>query len=123
MLTDAKAYSGIAVKDMEEARKFYADKLGIRTSEEYGLMWLEHGNGCRTLIYEQPSAEPASYTVLNFDIDDIEAVVDRLAEREVVFERYEDFQQDERGIFRDEGPYIAWFMDPSGNLLSVLQEK
>jgi len=123
MLTDAKAYSGIAVRDMGEARAFYADVLGVRTSEEYGLVWLDHGNGCRTLVYEQPSAVPASYTVLNFEIDDIEAVVDGLVKSGVTIERYEDFEQDERGVFRDEGPYIAWFKDPTGNLLSVLQEK
>lgn len=123
MLNDAKAYSGIAVNDMSEARAFYADALGIRTSEEYGLMWLNHGNGCRTLIYEQSSAVPASYMVLNFEVGDIEAVVDGLVESGVTLERYEDFEQDERGIFRDEGPYIAWFKDPTGNILSVLQEK
>ena len=123
MLTQASAYSGIAVGDMREARTFYAETLGVRTSEEYGLMWLHHANGRDTLVYEQPSAQPASYTVLNFEVDDIDSAVDGLRERGVAFERYEGIEQDERGIFRDEGPYIAWFKDPSGNVLSVLQEK
>ncbi len=123
MFADTKAYSGIAVKDLSEARRFYGDALGIRTSEEYGLMWLHLAGGRDTLIYEQDDASPASFTVLNFQVDDIDAAVDALREAEVEMERYEGFEQDERGIFREEGPYIAWFKDPSGNVLSVLQEK
>ena len=123
MLSEAGAYSGIAVQDMAEARRFYAETLGVRTSEEYGLMWLHHASDRRTLIYEQPSAEPASFTVLNFEVPDIDSAVDGLVERGVDFERFEGIEQDERGVFREEGPYIAWFKDPSGNVLSVLQEK
>jgi catechol 2,3-dioxygenase-like lactoylglutathione lyase family enzyme len=123
MLADTKAYSGIAVKDMQQAREFYADTLGLRTSEEYGLLWLHLAGGRDTLVYEQPDATPASFTILNFEVDDIDAVVDALAARDVRFERYDSMDQDERGVFRAEGPYIAWFKDPSGNLLSVLQEK
>jgi catechol 2,3-dioxygenase-like lactoylglutathione lyase family enzyme len=123
MLADAKAYSGLAVKDMQQAREFYADTLGLRTSEEYGLLWLHLASGRDTLVYEQPDATPASFTILNFEVDDIDAVVDALAARDVRFERYDSMDQDERGVFRAEGPYIAWFKDPSGNLLSVLQEK
>lgn len=123
MLADAKAYSGLAVKDMQQAREFYADTLGLRTSEEYGLLWLHLAGGRDTLVYEQPDATPASFTILNFEVDDIDAVVDALAARGVRFERYDSMDQDERGVFRAEGPYIAWFKDPSGNLLSVLQEK
>jgi catechol 2,3-dioxygenase-like lactoylglutathione lyase family enzyme len=123
MLADAKAYSGIAVKDMQQAREFYADTLGLRTSEEYGLLWLHLASGRDTLVYEQPDATPASFTILNFEVNDIDAVVDALAARDVRFERYDSMDQDERGVFRAEGPYIAWFKDPSGNLLSVLQEK
>jgi catechol 2,3-dioxygenase-like lactoylglutathione lyase family enzyme len=122
MLSETSAYSGIAVRDMAEARRFYAETLGVRTSEEYGLMWLHHANDHRTLVYEQPSAEPASYTVLNFEVDDIDTAVDGLAGQGVDFERFDGFEQDERGVFRDEGPHIAWFKDPSGNVLSVLQE-
>lgn len=123
MLADAKAYSGLAVKDMQQAREFYADTLGLRTSEEYGLLWLHLAGGRDTLVYEQPDATPASFTILNFEVNDIDAVVDALAARGVRFERYDSMDQDERGVFRAEGPYIAWFKDPSGNLLSVLQEK
>jgi catechol 2,3-dioxygenase-like lactoylglutathione lyase family enzyme len=123
MLSDTSAYSGVAVRDMAEARRFYAEILGLHTSEEYGLMWLHHANGRDTLVYEQPSAQPASYTVLNFEVEDIDATVDGLRERGLEFIRYEGVEQDERGVFREEGPYIAWFRDPSGNLLSVLQEK
>jgi catechol 2,3-dioxygenase-like lactoylglutathione lyase family enzyme len=123
MLADTKAYSGLAVKDMQQARAFYADTLGLRTSEEYGLLWLHLASGRDTLVYEQPDATPASFTILNFEVNDIDAVVDALAARDVRFERYDSMDQDERGVFRAEGPYIAWFKDPSGNLLSVLQEK
>jgi catechol 2,3-dioxygenase-like lactoylglutathione lyase family enzyme len=123
MLTDTTAYSGIAVADMAAARRFYADTLGLRTSKEYGLLWLHHAGDRRTLVYEQPTARPASYTVLNFEVDDIDPVVVGLAGRGVAFERYDDFEQDEHGVFRQEGPFIAWFRDPSGNVLSVLQER
>jgi catechol 2,3-dioxygenase-like lactoylglutathione lyase family enzyme len=123
MLANAKAYSGIAVRDMEGARRFYGEALGLRTFEEYGLMWLHLAGGRDTLVYEQSDATPASFTILNFEVDDIDEAVDALAARGVRFERYEGVAQDEKGVFRDEGPYIAWFKDPSGNVLSVLQEK
>lgn len=123
MFTDTKAYSGIAVTDMQRARVFYADTLGLRTSEEYGLLWLHLAGGRDTLVYEQPVATAASYTVLNFEVDDIDAAVDALSDAGVRLERFEGMGQDDRGVFREEGPYIAWFRDPSGNLLSVLQER
>jgi len=123
MFADTKAYSGIAVTDMAQARAFYAGTLGLRTSEEYGLMWLHLAGGRDTLVYEQPSAVPASYTVLNFEVDDIDAAVRELGARGLRFTRVEGLNQDEAGVFRDGGPYIAWFTDPSGNVLSVLQEK
>jgi catechol 2,3-dioxygenase-like lactoylglutathione lyase family enzyme len=123
MLANAKAYSGLAVRDMEEARRFYGEALGLKTSEEYGLMWLHLAGGRDALVYEQSDATPASFTILNFEVDDIDEAVDALAARGVRFERYEGVAQDEKGVFRDEGPYIAWFKDPSGNVLSVLQEK
>ena len=123
MFADTKAYSGIAVKDMEKAREFYGGKLGLRTSEEHGNLWLHLAGDRDTLIYDQPEMTPASFTVLNFEVDEIEEAVDALAPCGVTFERYDGFEQDERGIFRGEGPYIAWFKDPSGNVLSVLQER
>ena len=123
MLTETKAYSGIAVTDMAEARQFYADTLELRTSEEYGLMWLHHAAGHDTLIYEQPEATAASYTVLNFEVDDINEAVAYLQSRGVPLERFEGVNHDDAGVFRDDGPYVAWFKDPSGNILSVLQER
>jgi catechol 2,3-dioxygenase-like lactoylglutathione lyase family enzyme len=123
MFTNTKAYSGFAVNDLPRAREFYGETLGLRTSEEYGLMWLHLASGRDTLVYEQPDSTPASFTILNFEVDDIEEAVDELAARGVRFERYDGAEQDERGIFREEGPYIAWFKDPSGNVLSVLQER
>jgi catechol 2,3-dioxygenase-like lactoylglutathione lyase family enzyme len=123
MFADTKAYSGIAVRDLEDARRFYGATLGLKTSEEYGLMWLHLAGGRDTLVYEQSDATPASFTILNFEVDNIDEAVDGLAARGVRIERYEGVAQDEKGVFRDEGPYIAWFKDPSGNVLSVLQEK
>jgi catechol 2,3-dioxygenase-like lactoylglutathione lyase family enzyme len=123
MLADTKAYSGLAAHDLQEARTFYSDTLGLRTSEEYGLMWLHHADGRDTLVYPQPDATPASFTVLNFEVDDIDETVPALTARGVRFERYAGVEQDDNGVFRADGPYIAWFKDPSGNLLSVLQEK
>jgi catechol 2,3-dioxygenase-like lactoylglutathione lyase family enzyme len=123
MFANTKAYSGIGVDDMQKARQFYGETLGLRTSEEYGLLWLHLAGDRDTLVYEQPNATPASYTILNFQVDDIDSAVDELFARGVHFERYDGMNQDSRGVFRDEGPYIAWFKDPAGNVLSVLQEK
>jgi extradiol dioxygenase family protein len=123
MFANTKAYSGIAVNDMQHAREFYGETLGLQTSEEYGLLWLHLAGGRNTLVYEQPDATPASFTILNFQVDDIDEAVDALAARSVRFEHYDGFEQDDKGIFREQGPYIAWFKDPSGNVLSVLQER
>jgi catechol 2,3-dioxygenase-like lactoylglutathione lyase family enzyme len=123
MLTDTKAYGGFAVDDIDKARDFYAGTLGLRTSEEHGQMWLHLASNRDTLVYEQPESTPASYTILNFEVDDIDRVVDELGARGVSFERYEHIAQDEKAIAREEGPYMAWFKDPAGNVLSVLQER
>jgi catechol 2,3-dioxygenase-like lactoylglutathione lyase family enzyme len=123
MFANTKAYSGIAVNDLQAARKFYGETLGLRTSEEYGLMWLHLVGGRDTLVYQQADLTPASYTILNFEVDDIDEAVDTLAARGVRFERYDGIEQDNKGVFREQGPYIAWFKDPSGNVLSVLQER
>jgi catechol 2,3-dioxygenase-like lactoylglutathione lyase family enzyme len=123
MFANTKAYSGIAVDDMQKARQFYGETLGLRTSEEYGLLWLHLAGARDTLVYEQPNVTPASYTILNFQVDDIDSAVDQLTACGVRFERYDGVNQDRKGVFRDEGPYIAWFKDPAGNVLSVLQEK
>jgi catechol 2,3-dioxygenase-like lactoylglutathione lyase family enzyme len=123
-LATARAFSGFAVDDMDAARAFYTDTLGIRTSIEYGLMTLHLQGGERpTLVYPKEQHTPADYTILNFPVDDIEDAVDTLVERGVTFERYDAMPQDERGIMREGGPYIAWFKDPAGNVLSVLQQR
>jgi catechol 2,3-dioxygenase-like lactoylglutathione lyase family enzyme len=126
LFANTKAFSGFAVDDIEKARDFYANTLGVKTTvvdEENGLMSLELAGGERpTLVYRSPGFTPASYTILNFPVDDIDEAVDELAARGVRFERYEEFEQDEKGIARGPGPHIAWFKDPAGNVLSVLHE-
>jgi catechol 2,3-dioxygenase-like lactoylglutathione lyase family enzyme len=122
MFESTKAYSGFAVDDMEAARRFYGETLGLRISvldEEVGLINLHLAEDRDTLVYQKPDLEPANYTILNFVVDDVEKAVDELSERGVGFERYEGFDQDERGISRGQGPDIAWFKDPAGNILSV----
>jgi len=121
MFADTKAFSGFAVDDLQKAREFYEGTLGLRTSEEHGLMTLHLAGGRDTLVYEKPDFVPATYTILNFPVDDVESVVDELVRRGVRFERYEAFEQDEKGIFRGEGPTIAWFTDPAGNVMAVLK--
>jgi catechol 2,3-dioxygenase-like lactoylglutathione lyase family enzyme len=123
MFKDTKAFSGFAVDDVQKAREFYGDTLGLKTSEEYGLLTLHIAGDRPTLVYPKPNHTPADYTILNFPVDDIDKAVDELTARGVRFEKYEGFDQDEKGIARGEGPYIAWFRDPAGNVLSVLQEK
>jgi catechol 2,3-dioxygenase-like lactoylglutathione lyase family enzyme len=123
MFKDTKAFSGFAVPDVEQARRFYGETLGLETSVEHGLLTLHIAGDRATLVYEKPDFTPATYTILNFPVDDIDAAVDGLAERGVELERYDGFNQDDKGVFRDEGPFIAWFKDPAGNILSVLQER
>ena len=123
MFANSKAFSGFAVDDLPQARRFYAETLGLPTSERYGLMTLHLAGGRDTLVYPKPDHTPATYTILNFPVDDIEEAVDELARRGVQFERYPGGTQDDKGIHRGEGPLIAWFRDPAGNILSVLQEK
>ena len=125
MFANTRAYSGFAVDDLGKAREFYGETLGINTtamSEENGLMSLDLAGDRATLVYVKPDFTPATYTILNFPVDDIDQAVDELASRGVRFERYDDFDQDEKGIARGPGPAIAWFKDPAGNILSVLQE-
>jgi catechol 2,3-dioxygenase-like lactoylglutathione lyase family enzyme len=124
MLANSKAFSGFSVDDVPKARQFYRETLGLETEEENGLLFLHLAGGHNVLVYPKPSHEPASFTVLNFPVDDIEASVDALFDRGVQFERYEgtEIETDEKGIFRGGGPLIAWFKDPAGNVLSVLQD-
>ena len=125
MFANTKAYSGFAVDDLQKARQFYGETLGLRTSmisEEGGVMSLDLAGDQGTLVYLKPDFVPATYTILNFPVDDIDQAVDELVARGVRFERYDAFEQDEKGIARAPGPSIAWFKDPAGNVLSVLQE-
>jgi catechol 2,3-dioxygenase-like lactoylglutathione lyase family enzyme len=123
MLGESKAFSGFAVDDLEKAKAFYEEVLGLKTSEEHGLLTLHLAGDRPTLVYPKPDHEPATYTILNFPVDDIEGTVAGLAERGVQFERYEGtpLETDEQGIFRGGGPPIAWFKDPAGNVLSVIK--
>ncbi len=123
MFENTRAFSGFAVDDLAAARQFYGETLGLKTSEQYGLLTLHLAGGRDTLVYPKPDHEPATYTILNFEVDDIDAAVDELARRGVHIERYEGLGQDDKGINRAGGPYIAWFKDPAGNILAVLQER
>jgi predicted enzyme related to lactoylglutathione lyase len=123
MFGDSKAFSGFAVDDLDRAEQFYGETLGLRTSrmEQMPLLTLHLAGDRDTLVYAKPDFVPATYTILNFPVPDVEAAVDRLAERGVAIERYDGFDQDEKGIARGEGPEIAWFKDPAGNVLAVLE--
>ncbi len=122
MFGNSPAFSGYSVDDIPPARRFYEETLGLDVSESNGLLTLHLAGDRDTLIYPKGERhQPASFTVLNFPVDDIEAAVDQLLARGVELERYEGFEQDERGISRGAGPLIAWFTDPAGNILSVLQ--
>jgi predicted enzyme related to lactoylglutathione lyase len=125
MFANTKATSGFAVDDIEAAKRFYGETLGIgiaELSEEHGLISLQLAGGRDTLVYRKDDFVPATYTILNFEVDDVDAAVDELSSRGVAFERYDEFDQDEKGIARGPGPSIAWFRDPAGNILSVLQQ-
>jgi catechol 2,3-dioxygenase-like lactoylglutathione lyase family enzyme len=121
VFASTKAFSGFAVDDLEKAREFYGETLGLKTSLENDLLTLHIAGDRDTLVYPKPDYTPATYTILNFPVDDIHEAVDGLSARGVKFLRYDEFAQDEKGISRDAGPPIAWFTDPAGNILSVLQ--
>ena len=124
MFANTKAYSGFAVDDLDKAREFYGETLGIEiTPEEMGILTLQlEGGGRPTMIYPKPDFAPATYTILNFPVDDIDAAVDELTAHGVELLRYDGFGQDQRGISREAGgPPIAWFTDPAGNILAVLE--
>ena len=123
MFANTKAFSGFAVDDVAKARDFYENTLGLKVSEQMDLLVLHLAGGRDTIVYPKPDFTPATYTILNFPVDDVEAAVDELVGRGVSFERYEGIEQDEKGISRDpRGPVIAWFKDPAGNILSVLED-
>jgi len=123
MLENSNAISGFAVDDIDKAKQFYGETLGVGVSEDGDLLRLQLGGGTQVIVYPKPDYTPATYTILNFPVDDIDKAVDDLAANGVVFERYPGFDQDDKGIARQlPGPAIAWFKDPAGNILSVLQE-
>jgi len=125
MLKGSKAFSGFSVDDTQKAKEFYGRTLGLKISESHGLLKLHLAGDTTVLIYPKPSHVSASFTILNFPVDDIEEAVERLTNSGVRFERYDeaDLMTDEKGIFRGGGPLIAWFKDPAGNILSVLEEE
>ncbi len=125
MFKETKAFSGFSVDDIQKAKAFYSQTLGLEVSEMNGLLNLHLAGGSNILIYPKPNHTPATFTILNFPVDNIEQAVAELTKRGVRFEIYNeaDLKTDEKGIFRGGGPLIAWFKDPAGNILSVLEEQ
>ncbi len=127
MFKDTPAFSGFSVDDADQAKQFYGETLGIEVEDaEMGGMLLLHlgGGGPPTIVYPKPNHEPATFTILNFPVADVEATVDALVAKGVTFEQYgsQEMPQDAKGIMRGHGPDIAWFKDPAGNVLSILSE-
>ena len=124
MFENTKAFSGFSVDDIPRAKQFYGETLGLKVSEENGMLTLNLAGDRPTLVYPKDDHEPASFTILNFQVEDVEATVEALSERGVSFERYEgtELETDEKGVFRGGGPLIAWFKDPAGNVLSVIEQ-
>jgi catechol 2,3-dioxygenase-like lactoylglutathione lyase family enzyme len=123
MLRDSNAFSGFAVGDIEKAKEFYGRTLGLKVSESNGLLTLHLAGGNNVLIYPKPNHTPAAFTILNFPVDNVDQAVDELTKRGVRFEIYDlpDIKTDKKGIMRGNGPTIAWFKDPAGNILSVIE--
>jgi catechol 2,3-dioxygenase-like lactoylglutathione lyase family enzyme len=121
MFADSKAFSGFSVDDIDAAKRFYGETLGLRVSEDNGMLTLHLAGDRDTLVYPKPDHTPATYTILNFPVGDIDKAVDELAARGVSVLRYPGMPADAKGIMREQGPPIAWFTDPAGNVLSVLQ--
>jgi len=123
MLEESKAFSGFAAPDIAKVKEFYSKTLGLKVTEEHGLLTLHLAGGNNVLIYPKPNHVPATFTVLNFPVDDLDLAVDELSRRDVRFEKYNgpEIKTDEKGIMRGNGPTIAWFKDPAGNILSVLE--
>jgi len=124
MLKDSKAFSGFSVNNLQAAKDFYGRILGLNVSESHGMLHLTLAGGSTVLVYPKPNHAPATFTILNFPVDNVDAAVDELTQRGVRFEIYDEagLKTDKRGVFRGGGPVIAWFKDPAGNILSVLEE-
>lgn len=127
MLQSSKVFAGFAVNDLAEAEHFYKDTLGMTATVNAMGMMLQLQGGGTVFVYAKPDHQPAGYTVLNFEVDDIDAAADKLIEAGINLEHYDmgEMKLDERGVFHSsdpqEGPSIAWFKDPAGNVLSILQ--
>ena len=122
MFEHTRAYSGFAVDDIQKAKQFYGETLGIRVSEQNGMLTLHLAGDRDTLVYPKEDHTPATFTILNFPVEDVDRAVEELTARGVRFERYQGFDQYEKGVFRGGGPLIAWFKDPAGNILSVIEQ-
>lgn len=124
MLKHSKAFSGFSAEDIPTAKKFYSETLGLDVAESHGLLTLRLAGGHNVLIYPKPNHVPATFTVLNFPVKDVDLAVDELTKRGVRFEIYDlpNLKTDKKGIMRGNGPTIAWFKDPAGNILSVIEE-
>ncbi|MER7889672.1 VOC family protein [Micromonospora sp. NPDC094482] len=125
MFADSRAFSGFSVDDTDRAQRFYADTLGLRVTRDDamgGLLTLHLAGDRPVLVYPKADHVPASYTVLNFPVEDVDATVEELTSRGVTFARYEGMPQDDKGIMRGNGPTIAWFTDPAGNIMSVIEQ-
>lgn len=125
MLTESKAFSGFATNNPQKAKEFYGQTLGLKVSESHRLLTLHLAGGNDVLIYSKPNHVPATFTVLNFPVNDVDQAVHELTKRGVLFEIYDlpALKTDKTGIMRGNGPTIAWFKDPAGNILSVLESK
>jgi len=125
MFKDTKAFSGFSVDNLQKAQEFYGKTLGLKVTKEHDTLFLHLASGSKVFIYPKPNHQAATYTILNFPVDDVEETVDELISRGVQFEHYDqkELKTDEKGIFRGVGPLIAWFKDPAGNILSVLEER
>lgn len=123
MFRDTKAFSGFSVNDIGKAKAFYGETLGLNVSESDGMLSLNIAGGIPILIYPKDNHTPATYTILNFPVDNVEQTVDELTRRGVRFEHYDygEIKTDDKGIMRGSGPTIAWFTDPAGNILSVIE--
>jgi predicted enzyme related to lactoylglutathione lyase len=124
MLKDSKAFSGFSAGDIAKAKDFYAEILGLDVSESHGVLTLRLAGEKNVIIYPKPNHVPATFTVLNFPVKDVDLAVDELKKRGVHFEQYDfpNLKTDEKGIMRGNGPTIAWFKDPAGNILSVIEQ-
>lgn len=120
---DTAAFSGFSTDDTQKTKEFYSQVLGLDVSEANGIVHLHLAGGTHILVYPKPNHTPATFTILNFPVRDIEQAVDALTKRGVRFESYDegDLVTDKKGIFRGGGPKIAWFKDPAGNILSVIE--